>query len=272
MKDEPAPAAAEGEAKAVTLEEGALPLTPEGASTHSSVAQSSRASRSSLVFSLTGLIPLGAFLVLHLWINHTALRGQREFAMNITKSHALALAPAAEALLLFLPLLVHGAWGLYLVATRSAVRAVSPYPAGVRTAMRVTGVMLVVYALYHLYQYRLGVRASGIGPEHVHSILTARLSTTWHGVPVVALVDATGLGAATFHFAAGAYGFVVATAKNMSAGARKVASILSGVLFAVLFTLGMNTLVYFTTGSRFLGPAEPTMLPLDNAVPCSPMP
>src|SRR6202049_760303 len=64
--------------------------------------------------SLTGIIPVGAFLAEHFWSNSTGLVGARQYNQP---SKGLKLIPFrifVELAFIFLPILYHGGYGIYI--------------------------------------------------------------------------------------------------------------------------------------------------------------
>ena len=159
------------------------------------------------LFTWSGVAPLGAFLLVHVAINVTAIRGDAAFARAV---HAVARVPAlwlVEGLLVFLPLFFHGAVGLYLAVTRTPLAARSPYPNVLRAALRVTGVVAFAFVAMHLPELRFRARGAQLGAGELETLLGADLSSVSHGVPWRGVAYLIGTACVTFHFAAGLWGW-----------------------------------------------------------------
>jgi succinate dehydrogenase / fumarate reductase cytochrome b subunit len=171
--------------------------------------RSEQARLANRLFSLSGVVPLGAFLVVHVIANARALRGDAAFLAATRAFERVPALPIVEALFVFAPLLFHGAVGAWLVATRRQREPAVPYPSAVRTAMRVTGVVAIAFLAMHLPELRFrhpGVRPGG---GEVLTVLVSDLSSTWYGVPWRGVVYLTASGCVAFHFAAGLWGYFV---------------------------------------------------------------
>jgi succinate dehydrogenase / fumarate reductase cytochrome b subunit len=182
------------------------------------------------LLSLTGVFPLGAFLVLHLVVNARALRGEAAFtraAEGLERFPAIAL---VEAVVVFVPLVVHAAVGLWLVVARQPLAVPSPYPRGVAIGMRATGLV---------------------------ALLSADLSSTWHGVPWRGALYLVGVAAVTFHFAAGLWGAFARSRHAELAQTRRVAAWAAVALGAIMWLLFTDVVVLHATGSRLFGSPAP---------------
>lgn len=205
-------------------------------------------------FSLSGVLPLGAFLVLHLWVNARALRADAAFASAvdaIQRTRGLAL---LEAAFVFAPLVVHGALGLRLAATRRSLADPSPYPPAILATMRATGTVVAAFLVMHLLELRF--RTPGIrldGPE-LGSVLAADLSSTRFGVPWRAVAYLVSTGCVAFHFAAGSWGIYARTRRAAaSARARTWAAWVAGAIGLSLGLVAADVVVFHATGARIVG-------------------
>lgn len=146
-------------------------------------ASASGAVRVRRAFSLAGVVPLGAFLVVHLAMNLRALAGGRAFTAAVRALDGVPALPLFESVFVFAPLVFHGALGLWLVIARRPLADPSPYPVALRRAMRVTGVVVLAFLALHLPEIRFHTRGFRLGGGELATLLDANLSATSHGVP-----------------------------------------------------------------------------------------
>ena len=103
--------------------------------------------------SLTGIVPLGAYMVVHLTTNASLLNGVPTFQRAVMQIHSLGAAlPIVEWGFIFLPLLFHGLIGLWIVRTGKS--NLSRYRlVGNRRYVwqRWTGVIALVFLLVHVF-------------------------------------------------------------------------------------------------------------------------
>lgn len=106
------------------------------------------------LFSLCGLIPIGAYLVVHLMTNATILNGPAAFQENVDRIHSLGvmLLPV-EITFIFLPILFHAAVGWLIISGAMPNMQAYPYASNVRyTMQRVTAIIAFVFILFHVIQ------------------------------------------------------------------------------------------------------------------------
>jgi succinate dehydrogenase / fumarate reductase cytochrome b subunit len=65
--------------------------------------------------SLSGIIPVGAYMVVHLLTNSTINDSALAFQKNVYAIHSLPLLPLVEWVFIFIPLLFHGIFGVVII-------------------------------------------------------------------------------------------------------------------------------------------------------------
>jgi succinate dehydrogenase / fumarate reductase cytochrome b subunit len=223
-------------------------------------------------FSLSGVVPLGAFLVLHVAANASALLGGWAFVRSARLLRSLPALPFLELAFVFVPLLFHGGLGLWLIVTRRALDArrgsgptSSVYTRPLRLAMRATADGALAFLALHLPELRFRSGLEPVGPAALATLLDARLSSTWRGIPWAGVAYLTGAACATFHFACGAWGYFASTPRGRAdARTRKrVAWVAVGAGIA-MWVLFADVVVLRATGSALIG--EPSEGP--SSEPC----
>jgi succinate dehydrogenase / fumarate reductase, cytochrome b subunit len=209
------------------------------------------------VFTLSGVFPLGAFLVIHLATNMWAMAGEGAFLRTVHDYSRLPGLTLFEVLFVFAPLLFHTGFGLWLVVTGRPLTEPTPYPTMVRVAMRVTGVLAVAFLAMHLPELRL--RSQGVRPGGalLLSVLGADLSSLSYGIPWRGVAYLLGSGCVCFHFAAGLWGFFAGTRRGGPERARRRAAWWAGAVGVLMWILFVDVVVYHATGARLLGGAPP---------------
>ncbi len=210
------------------------------------------------LFSLSGLVPLGAFLVAHLWMQSRVLFGPRPFGSAAPS----ALLVVLDVVLVLAPLLFHAAYGAFLTVKRRALTSPRPYPRAIAILMRITGVLALVFVLAHVYTAR--VTYAGARGADLESVLAPLLSATTIGAPLVAIGYMVGLASVTFHFAVGVWGFFA----QRSAATRRLVAYACAAAGVAAFFVGANVVTYLATGTRLFGRDSITPVSLD-AAPCA---
>jgi succinate dehydrogenase / fumarate reductase cytochrome b subunit len=217
-------------------------------------------------FSVSGVLPLGVFLVLHLAVNARVLAGDGAFAAladRLDRGPALVF---IEAIFVFVPLALHGALGLVALVAREPIVAPSPYPPGIARALRATGAVALVFLMLHLAEVRFRGGGAHLTGYELVSVLEGGLSSTLHGVPLRAAWYVLAAGCVSFHFVAGAWGiFARSSAAAGRPAARRRAAWAAGLVGCVLVLGFGDVVVYYATGARILG-GEPSAQPA--AVKC----
>ncbi len=115
--------------------------------------------------SLSGLLPIGAYLCFHIYENLGALRGPE--AYNETINHVNTMLPRAYFYLVELavvigPLLFHSLYGFYIAATGRSNVGAYPYSSNwAYWAQRVSGYVAFIYLLFHVGVLRVAVTLGG---------------------------------------------------------------------------------------------------------------
>ena len=163
--------------------------------------------------SLTGLVPVGVFLCIHLTVNASILlpgEPGHEFQKAVERIHALGpLLKPDEIIGIFVPLAFHALLGFQIIFSSRSNAQQYRYGSNIRyTLQRATGMIAAVFILYHVWQMHwLGDRLGG-GEFKLHDEsgrATAALTTAtliqqsgW-----IALVYFVGVVSSVFHLANG---------------------------------------------------------------------
>lgn len=213
--------------------------------------------------SLSGVLPVGSFLVVHLWTNAHALAGRNEFDAAVGDIQRLPALWALEIFGIALPLGFHAGYGIWL--SLRAQPNVTRYPYGhnwMFTLQRITGLVTLVFLAYHLWQFRLQKMFGTMSPMAFYPTLSAELSSTTAGVPLAAVAYLAGLAAVVLHFANGVWGFCVSWGITLSRRAQRLCAALCWAGGLALFALGSQTVLYFATGVRLFPAASAGQSPL----------
>jgi succinate dehydrogenase / fumarate reductase, cytochrome b subunit len=103
--------------------------------------------------SLSGLIPVGAYMTVHLLVNASILNGAGAFQSNVNQIHSLgAVLPLVEWLFIFLPLIFHAVIGIWILRTGKSNVDQYRYANNVRYSLqRWTGVIAVIFIFFHVF-------------------------------------------------------------------------------------------------------------------------
>jgi succinate dehydrogenase / fumarate reductase cytochrome b subunit len=107
---------------------------------------------------LTGIVPLGAFFFVHMFTNSKAMSGAEVFNEAVADIHHIPYLLFVEIGGIFLPLLFHSVYGIFISA--EARVNVGGYGYGRNwfyVFQRVTGVFLFFFLLFHILNLRFGL-------------------------------------------------------------------------------------------------------------------
>jgi succinate dehydrogenase / fumarate reductase, cytochrome b subunit len=155
------------------------------------------------LFSLAGLIPVGAFLVVHLLTNASVLAGPGAFQSRVDMIHSLGpLLVPIEWAFIFLPMLFHAVVGFVIIANGLPNVGSYAYVGNVRyTLQRATGMIAFVFIIWHITQLHwLGTPFGGgkFDPHHATSSAAVALRPL-----LISILYAVGVLSTVFHFSNG---------------------------------------------------------------------
>lgn len=192
--------------------------------------------------SLLGVIPVGLFLLEHLFTNSFALKGATAFNEKVEFFQSIPYLIFIELILIFFPILFHGIYGTWIVLTgESNVLQYRYYRNWFYWIQRLSGVITLIFVVWHVWNTRLQTIFFGteISFEFMHNLLSQ---------PVNAVLYAIGLIAATFHFANGMWAFLVSWGITIGPKAQRTSTIIWSLFFIVITIIGLNALFGFING------------------------
>jgi succinate dehydrogenase/fumarate reductase cytochrome b subunit (b558 family) len=199
---------------------------------------------------LSGVFPVGAFLVEHLWTNAKALKGQANFDQAVEDINHLPLLPLLEIFGIFLPLAFHALYGVKLAFEARPNVARYPYSRNVFYALqRVTGLIAFAFIVWHLWEFRVAKLLGRMSANAFYPTLEAHLSSNYGGVPVLAIVYLVGIAASVVHFANGLLTFAFSWGICVTRRSQRILGTAFAAFGLVVFLLGAETTFYFATGA-----------------------
>jgi succinate dehydrogenase / fumarate reductase cytochrome b subunit len=198
------------------------------------------------LFSLSGLVPVGAYLVVHLLTNASVLNGVSTFQDNVDRIHSLgvALLPV-EIVFIFIPILFHAAVGWLIISGALPNAGAYPYASNIRyTMQRATGIIAFAFILFHVIQLHdlAGAPFKDIGgaqfeSQHAASSAAAAIQPLW-----ITILYATGMLATVYHFANGLWTQGITWGLWTSAAAQRRASWISAIVGIFLAAVGLGAI------------------------------
>ena len=103
--------------------------------------------------SLSGLVPVGAYMVVHLMTNASLLNSPGTFQRAVYQIHSLGdLLPLVEWLFIFIPILFHAIIGVVIIRGGLPNSATYAYKSNIRyTLQRASGMVAFVFIVWHVF-------------------------------------------------------------------------------------------------------------------------
>jgi succinate dehydrogenase / fumarate reductase cytochrome b subunit len=190
--------------------------------------------------SLSGIVPIGGFLAFHLFENYQATRGADAYNEMTHKLQTLPFAVAAEILIIAVPLVFHGVYGLFVTGTASPNPITNRYFRNfMYTLQRVTGVIVFAFILFHYWTTRL-VQLTDHESLNLFNQVQAAVANPWIYAFYIA-----GILSATFHLANGIWSFSIVWGITVGPQAQRRMLYVSFAVFVALSFLGVRSISAF---------------------------
>lgn len=191
---------------------------------------------------MSGLIPIGAYVVIHLATNARVLiPGDYQKAVDQIHSLGPLLLPV-EIIFIFLPLLFHGLLGFQIIFTGKANARYYPYRANMRyTLQRITGMIAFFFIIYHIWQMHWLGRPFGGGKFDPHDAVnsaTSAIQSGWWVVPLYAI----GVLASVYHLANGLWTSLITWGITIRPRSQQVAGYFCAAFGIALSLIGLGAL------------------------------
>ncbi len=198
---------------------------------------------------LTGIVPLGLFFGVHMFTNAKAMNGEKIFNDAVADIHHLPFLLFIEVFGIFLPLLFHSVYGIF-ISVEAKVN-VSNYGYGrnwLYVFQRATGIFLFFFIMFHLLHLRFGLfggldltRVAVAGnADQAFAIVSMDFSSV--GILIFYIL---GVGATAWHLGYGIFLFAVDWGIVIGEKAQKTLLYGCAAIAFGLFAVGTNAALSF---------------------------
>jgi succinate dehydrogenase / fumarate reductase cytochrome b subunit len=207
---------------------------------------------------LSGIVPLGAFLLEHFYTNSKAAHptaGVEHFNKAVADLQGIPFILLVETTFIFIPLLYHALYGLVITVEARPNNLNYPYPRNwFYTIQRITGIILFFFILFHVLNFRFGLipGLNTISVAHAPERAFEIVSGEFKMVPIF-LVYLVGVTSTVWHFANGIWLFLVDWGIAIGAQAQRLTGYACIAFGAVLLFVGINAMVAFIRPGGLLG-------------------
>jgi succinate dehydrogenase / fumarate reductase cytochrome b subunit len=177
--------------------------------------------------SLSGVIPIGAFLAEHFWSNSYALVSVGKYNQVSEELQQIPWRIIVETCVLFVPILFHGLYGIYIWWKGKSNALGHPWMANwLYVLQRWTGIIAFVFIGWHLYTERF----LGHGVTSYADVQRNMMNPWYVAFYIV------GVTASSFHLGNGLWNFACKWGIAVSANAQRLAGWV-GAAVAIAFTV-----------------------------------
>ena len=196
---------------------------------------------------LTGIMPLGFFLLEHFYTNSKALSGAASFNTAVTDLQAIPYILLIEIGGIFIPLIYHAVYGLVITVEMRPNNLYYPYARNwFYTIQRVTGMILFFFIAFHVMNFRFGLipGLNTLSVAHHPDQAFDVVAREFRIIPIF-IVYVIGITCTVWHLANGIWLFLVDWGITIGERAQKIAGYACIGFGAVLLVVGINAAVAF---------------------------
>jgi succinate dehydrogenase / fumarate reductase, cytochrome b subunit len=188
--------------------------------------------------SLLGVIPIGIFLMQHLVVNHFATNGPESFNKAADFMGNLPFRIVLETVIIYLPILFHAIYGLYIAFTaKNNTSKFGYFRNWMFMLQRISGVITLIFITWHVWQTRVAAAfGSHVNFDMMNEILSSPFMFGFYLVGVISTI---------FHFANGLWSFLVSWGITVSPRSQVISTYFTIGVFVVLSIVGIRTLLAF---------------------------
>jgi succinate dehydrogenase / fumarate reductase cytochrome b subunit len=204
---------------------------------------------------LSGIMPLGFFVLEHFYTNSKALTGAADFNNAVRDLQSIPYILFVEIFGIFIPLIYHAVYGLVITAEARPNNLAYPYPRNwFYTIQRVTGVVLFFFITFHVLNFRFGL-IPGLNtvsvahhPDQSFEIVSREFRMWW-----IFLIYMVGITSTVWHFANGIWLFMVDWGITIGERAQRLTGYACIAFGVFLLAIGINAAVAFIRPGGLLG-------------------
>ena len=198
------------------------------------------------IHSLTGIVPIGIFLTVHLGFNSLRTVGVHQYQIAIDIINNMPFLIWVEILFIHVPILFHSLMGFYISANKGYNARQYNYARNwLYVLQRITGAVVFLFLVFHIGTTFFPKMSEG---KHLFEaapflidIMNEQMAT-WSG----RFIYLTGIICAAFHFANGLWGFSMSWGLIIGPRAQRNASIALVLVGLALSVMGIATVIEFS--------------------------
>jgi succinate dehydrogenase / fumarate reductase cytochrome b subunit len=206
------------------------------------VASSNRSFWLGKLFSLAGILPIGIYVILHLYNNLRSLSGEESFNQHLANSRMLPLIVPLTILVIWVPIAFHGLYGLFAMKKSRPNLGRFPFFENLKyIVQRLSGIGLLLFIPAHIYKTKFEPAMEG------HALDFSHMAEGLHE-PLTLTIYVLGVLGVAYHLANGVWQFSIGWGIATTERGMKRFQALSYLLFVVLMLFGFGAIWGFIRG------------------------
>ncbi len=204
---------------------------------------------------LSGIFPLGVFLLEHFYTNSKALTGPGDFNSAVDDLQSIPYILFVEIGGIFIPLIYHAVYGLVITIEARPNNLHYPYPRNwFYLIQRITGVILFFFITFHVLNFRFGMvpGLNEISVAHNPQMAFDIVKGEFRMIPIL-VIYFIGITATVWHLANGIWLFMVDWGITIGERAQRITGYACIAFGVVLLLVGINAAVAFIRPGGLLG-------------------
>ena len=204
---------------------------------------------------LSGIMPLGIFLLEHFYTNSKALTGAADFNNAVNDLQSIPYILLVEIGGIFIPLIYHAVYGLVITVEARPNNLNYPYSRNwFYTIQRVTGIILFFFITFHVLNFRFGLipwlntLSVARNPDQAFAVVSREFS-----IAPIFIVYVVGITSTVWHLANGIWLFLVDWGITIGERAQRLTGYACIAFGALLLAVGINAAVAFIHPGGLLG-------------------
>jgi succinate dehydrogenase / fumarate reductase cytochrome b subunit len=193
--------------------------------------------------SLTGIV-FGGYLIVHLIINATIAQMGTVYQVQVRKIHDLPFLWALEWGLIYLPILYHTVYGIWITLTGEPNINRYRYTRNIFYVLqRASAIVILLFMIFHVFSLKYGWFGPALtfDPHQASATIGRHMQDAWFIVPWI--VYPLGILASCYHLANGFWTAAITWGLTISAGAQRRWGYVCAGLFVVTLVLGFIALI-----------------------------
>ncbi len=197
--------------------------------------------------SLSGIIPVGVFICIHLTVNASILAGPRAFQFAVDQIHNinnLGILKTVEVVFILIPIAFHAIVGIIIWLTSQPNVTRYRYGGNIRyTLQRWTGILAILFILLHLRHIHWIIPGGAEFDPHDAATSTVRAMVgAWAGI-----MYTIGVLCAVFHLANGVWTFLITWGVTIGPAAQRRSGYVCAIIGIILGLFGIGSLITLKT-------------------------